>query len=1061
MKPLKLTMSAFGSYAEATVDFTRFTGGLYLIVGKTGSGKTTIFDAICFALFGVASGSERSADMLHSDFISKSTDTLVALDFLQQGRSFHLERRIHFRKKRGTENEHGEGMPDALLLEQDREPIQGAVRVTNRCTELLGLNAEQFRRIVMLAQGEFREFLRSGSDKKSEILGRLFDSAEYVRYQNLLCAARDNLSRRRAARERELQTLMELVFRMPESEESSCREAYLPGHPRLTENLRALIDREQHQLEGLQAELARQQAAADQLTGRYAVARTDNDLFRRMDEAKQHLDALIRLGPETEAARSVYRSAEPAWHRVQPRLMELSRAKADLEKTEAEIAELEAAAARQRADLSAAQAAVEADREAKEAVRRLDAAESALRESLPRYADLEARQKELRDVSEDLTSVSLRLEELRARQEAADRESKNRRTEIETLEDAEAACVRLREEGKVLRDRWDRFFDKAEGIEAQTAGLMARQAALAGKADGLQVLTDRAAAAEQTHHSLYSAFLAGQAGLLAAAAQKTLAENGRAVCPVCGTVFLRGDHPRFCVPAEQIPSQSEVDAAAREADRAEKERRDAVARQDKERSLLLQQQDALVCQVARLAPECADWETLSGPVFLPSLRTDLDRRLREKRRDYLTQSDRKTRREQLQAAEKEAAALSESLAEESRTCTARREELSGRGQSLTTAIREISRQLTYPDADAARRQLNAMAEQRTGLQTPILAHEDALRTAEGRCAETSGALQAHRAALPKLRQALDGAEAALAEVLSATGFADADAARSALLPMQGQDPERWLQAQKLALDDYDRDLTGTQERIAELEEQTRDKQPQELDCLAAELQAAKAAAEKAAAAAGAHRNLLDNHMQVLQSVAAARQELDGTEQAHRRLSRLAELALGANSDGGRLSFDRYVMGTIFREVLEMANRRLDVMTGGRFELVHSTDAGRRNASAGLEIEIRDVARGTLRSSASVSGGEGFMVSLALALGLSDVVQSHAGGQKLDTLFIDEGFGSLDDGKLDNVITVLQQLTEGNRLVGIISHVDKLEESIPQKLRVRSTDRGSIILPELS
>ncbi|MCR5825038.1 MAG: SMC family ATPase, partial [Oscillospiraceae bacterium] len=171
-------------------------------------------------------------------------------------------------------------------------------------------------------------------------------------------------------------------------------------------------------------------------------------------------------------------------------------------------------------------------------------------------------------------------------------------------------------------------------------------------------------------------------------------------------------------------------------------------------------------------------------------------------------------------------------------------------------------------------------------------------------------------------------------------------------------------------------------------------------------------------------------------------------------------AKGANSEGGKLNFSTFVMGAIFREVLEMANRRLNIMTGGRFELIHSLTVQRKNTKAGLEIEVLDVATGKQRPSASISGGEGFMVSLALALGLSDVVQNHAGGQRLDTLFIDEGFGTLDDGKLDNVISVLQQLTEGNRLVGIISHVDKLEESIPQKFRVYTDKHGSTVKPEL-
>ena len=170
-----------------------------------------------------------------------------------------------------------------------------------------------------------------------------------------------------------------------------------------------------------------------------------------------------------------------------------------------------------------------------------------------------------------------------------------------------------------------------------------------------------------------------------------------------------------------------------------------------------------------------------------------------------------------------------------------------------------------------------------------------------------------------------------------------------------------------------------------------------------------------------------------------------TEGAWRRLEGLADLAAGTrNAAGGKLSFDRYVMGYIFREVLETANQRLDIMSGGRYELIHRISAGRDNAKAGLEIWVLDMTTGKSRPSSSLSGGESFFVSLALALGLSDVVQNHGGGAQLDALFIDEGFGSLDRDVLDRALSVLNRLTEGRRLVGIISHVGRLGEVIPQK-----------------
>ena len=184
MRPLYLEMTAFGSYARPTVlPFDKLAHGLYLVTGDTGAGKTTIFDAVMFALYGTASGSDRSTDMLHCDHVPKSVDTLVKLRFSQGGKEYEVERRLHFSKKRGTDDQYGDAKPDAVLREPNRAPTEGANRVTARIEALLGLNAEQFRKIIMLAQGQFREFLNADSDKKNEILGRLFDSAPYLWYQ--------------------------------------------------------------------------------------------------------------------------------------------------------------------------------------------------------------------------------------------------------------------------------------------------------------------------------------------------------------------------------------------------------------------------------------------------------------------------------------------------------------------------------------------------------------------------------------------------------------------------------------------------------------------------------------------------------------------------------------------------------------------------------------------------------------------------------------------------------------------------------------------------------------
>ena len=193
MRPVKLTMKAFGSFAQETVvDFDKLGGGLYLIVGKTGAGKTTIFDAISFALFGKPSGSERDAKMFHSDFVPLSEDTVDKLSFAHNGRKYLVERNMHFKKTRET-GEYKLDKIDAVLSGEGMAPVEGATKVKDKCEELLGMNGDQFRRIVMLAQGEFREFMKADSGEKNKILGKLFDNAPWLWYQELFAGARDAL----------------------------------------------------------------------------------------------------------------------------------------------------------------------------------------------------------------------------------------------------------------------------------------------------------------------------------------------------------------------------------------------------------------------------------------------------------------------------------------------------------------------------------------------------------------------------------------------------------------------------------------------------------------------------------------------------------------------------------------------------------------------------------------------------------------------------------------------------------------------------------------------------
>ena len=344
----------------------------------------------------------------------------------------------------------------------------------------------------------------------------------------------------------------------------------------------------------------------------------------------------------------------------------------------------------------------------------------------------------------------------------------------------------------------------------------------------------------------------------------------------------------------------------------------------------------------------------------------------------------------------------------------------------------------------------------TQIDTALQQHQRAREKAQQHCSAAQGGLQEKRSARERALQARQEAQQHMQKAVAEAGFASVEAVCSTLQTLGDMDGESWLKQRRREHADYENACVNTHKRIAELTEQTAGRRHTDLTELDERMRQTGSLQQEADKQHRELYNLLQNHIETASRAGEMLDALKQTDGPWRRIDRLGRLAAGETGEGGKLSFDRYVMGSIFREILYMANRRMDVMSGGKYELIHRLDADRKNAKAGLEIEVLDVTTGQQRAANTLSGGEAFFTSLALALGLSDVVQNHAGGRRLEALFIDEGFGTLSDGVLDRALEVLGQLTEGDRLVGIISHVDKLDESIPQKIRVRHGERGSTL-----
>ncbi len=1063
MKPLRLEMTAFGSYAEPTcIDFSSFASGLYLITGDTGAGKTTIFDAVMVALFGEASGktegrsndSCRSFEKLHSDYTGKNTDSTVKLVFSQNGREYTVERTLHYRKKRGTENEYSDAVITAVFYEPDRAPIQNATAVNTRIQEIIGMDGEKFRKVVMLAQGEFRKFLQADSETKGKILGDLFDSSAFLYYQNLLNDVRDRLGKRRKSYVQEIEAAM-VSFRNPDPQ----NEEYLAGSSRLTEALEQLVLEDRKQLETLDREIRLSDQTIRELIKAKEAAETGNARLKELEQAKKRSEELLERRESIRLLSERIRRTGNAFYTVLPKEERHAESRKALETLKQDLLRLEKEIEAVKQQEAQTEEICRQDQPLKEKIRQLSVDLARLQESLQDYQRLsEAGRKAAeagraaRQAEGILTDCRTREQVLKEQIDSLTQQQENFLTADRDLADAEHRRTLAKEHLDSLLDPETGLLKKYETVQADEKELT----------EVLQL--EQSLVKEQQHTlehytRLNRLYLDGQAGILAEKLGQELDHTGQALCPVCRTRLDRGALGQLAEKPDQTPSEEDVELAKAAHDRAyDRCSRQLTARKEMEADLNARKSQILQ-QLQKDVPDCSSWKQLEVEGILQQVircgRARLEQENQafcdaEKRRQEalrITEALKKARKEQEEVQQRGTAALAEAGAAETELKKA---------EALIAAMKE---NLTCGSEEEARAQILALTKTRTQLERETEQHEAACSAMKQELSRLTGAFRTKKADLPDMTEAAASAEQQLLQTLSDCGFVSPEEFHQLLdtARLERGTVEQWLadsEKETAAYESACRLNAGELQTLTEITRGTVLTDPEELQ------QQIDGAEEKGREL---NRNrteaeiLTRNHSETRERVLHARKMLSDTDAAWERVDRLGSLAAASdNTKGGRLTFERYVMGAVFKEILDMANQRLNLMTGGKYELVHRSSGGRANAMTGFQISVLDQTTGKERPSETLSGGESFLASLALALGLSDVVQNHEGGVQIDSLFIDEGFGTLDDGVLDKAMEVLKQLTEGQRLVGIISHVAKLEASIPDQICVRGGESGSRI-----
>ena len=1072
MKPLRLEIENFGSYLGNTViDFEAFGSGVFQITGKTGAGKTLIFDALVYALYGSPSGSDRDAVMMRSKLLAdKSKDTKVRLTFLQNGKRYTVQR--SFRNK-GIQGEKGKfhedreknGLTkDAILLDdKDEKIVSGEQKVTDKVTEYLGFNREQFCQIVMLAQGEFQKFLNSGDVEKAVILQTLFDHTIYKLYEDMISQAKASLSDEREEETKRIKYAMS-GFRNTEETRTFGEGAWHEGSPTLLADLEKLIRREEEKKK--EAEDSKNKVTKDieQRNLQLGEAKGRNDQLEGLKKKREHLQELETREPEMKAMKERHERVEQAFTKVSPKISAKKGAKEALTKNEENISSFETSLAESEKEKKAAEALVRRDEDEKPEREAVAKEIHALGLSIPDYQKRDGLRKNVAERTEKLekdrkalTEQGQQLEELRKRLEEI-------KEEMQALGTAATAVVETERDLNRKKEIYSGLTDQKKGLIQRVTAILKDETELkkrAGEAEKEKIEADRL---ERVYDELNMRFLAGQAGLLARKLKNTVEAEGQGKCPVCNTLFIHGQDMCLAKAEEDIPEQTEVDKAKAAWEKQDKKREASAGAHDKLEEQLKTRRSETVDYAGRLLGEQVDWELLAGGAFLEEKKKDLEEEIRTLNAAVKQAKEDATRYKNLQDE-------SEKKQKELTDKTGKQEALSKGIEAETNELRGWEAdlagwegKLTYDNEDAVRAKIQKLNALKEKMDSVVKDHETEAKKASEKYDQIFGQLKNEKDRTPELKEKIRTTQEELTEALRETGFASAKDAEKVLEGIPK--PEDWIRKIRDDLTAYDNDRKNTADQIRELSQKTAGWEMQDIEALQRDIDARKEELKTLEQQVAHWQADIEAHSQTKKNVEGAKEKLADTEQAWKMLCRLASIASGETTEGGKLSFTRYVLGATFRDILVKANVRLEVLSkgleNGHFQLVHKVTGDRANSQVGLGIEVL---RGGVRmDTASLSGGERFVASMALALGLSDVVLSRSGGAALDTLFIDEGFGTLDNEILAAVMSVLNELTKDkNHLVGIITHVEGIEEYLGKtnKLIVtKNPDGSSSVVPKL-
>lgn len=928
MRPIELKMSAFGPFAELTTLRLDALGtdGLYLITGDTGAGKTTIFDAIIYALYGEASGNIRTTDMLRSKYANADTATFVELTFVFKDKTYIVRRNPEYLRpsKRG-EGRFTKESAKAQLTMPDKEVITGLVSVNNKIIEIIGLNKNQFSQIAMLPQGEFMRLLLADTKQRIEIFREIFDTEPYLLLQDRIKKDANELYRLVSDYKKSMAQYVADVYC---DENSEYNQALINIKNDSQMSIKEILDI-------IDKIIAQDKSCADEY----------DKAIISIDKGIDQLNSKLTIAIQTERIKDDYKSA----------LTQLNNLTEEYENVYS-IYKAECEKDSERNELSLN---IEKSSEKLESYELLEKYKKDYGKKLDKINNI------TQDIHEDTNSLNECIKQIDNCKKEAEI-LKNTELEIEKLNSKISDIIKKKEAVEYLKDVFERKIKAVSQADEAKDRYMSAFAAYEE--------------ANNRYLKMEKAFFNEQAGIMAAA----LAEGEP--CPVCGSVT----HPVPAVAGDDAPTEMQL-----------KKYKIYVEDKSKECSELSSQSGLLSGQA----------ESMNNMFFgsIVNFNTQWKEALDNSSDDETIRVD-----------------IIQILAD--------------LGKILDEAM------LEKKNADENISKYNNLIKMLSDYDKKVEQFKDKINKSKNELAILSTQNENMQKQISQLEKELGNKDIMQAKKLIND------------MKLKKVQLDKAYEAAKKQYDEYTINIKTLKNRISDLQKQishTDKQKTPDIDIPMYEKQLEDMKKERLKLRE--KKNIVDiriaNNEKVYKSIERVNEKSEKSEKHYSWLRTLSDTVNGSLSGKSRIKLETYVQMSFFDRIIMRANTRFMRLTDGQYELKRSDSKDNYKNQTGLELDIIDHYNGTIRSVKSLSGGEAFEASLSMALGMSDEIQSRSGGIQIDTMFIDEGFGSLDDESLSQAVKVLNSLSSSDRLIGIISHVSVLKDRIDKQIVVSKGKTG--------